>query len=192
MASIRVTSKDGTTVFEDNVALWWSSTDGPYSRPTGVFVLRDSRTIVYVASSAQGEDPFLRSDQLYVELYDHDSPSPSYTAVLDKGVSMRAGDFDLTYIESGQYSGFQVTKDPGNLLIWISSSLFVIGLVTVFYFPHRQIWTRVYRLSNGDCKLAIVGSSGRTLTASSEFESFVNEVGDGLTSGDASYEAGKE
>jgi cytochrome c biogenesis protein ResB len=49
-------------------------------------------------------------------------------------------DVELTYLDDSQYSGFQIKSDPGNVLVWVACSLFIIGLAMVFYFPHRQIF----------------------------------------------------
>ena len=50
---------------------------------------------------------------------------------------------NFTYKGDLQYSGFQIRKDPTNLLIWIASILFILGICAVFYFPYRQAWVLI-------------------------------------------------
>lgn len=47
--------------------------------------------------------------------------------------------FELTDIETDQYSVIQAARDPGALLIWIGSSLIMCGLGLAFYWRPRDI-----------------------------------------------------
>lgn len=44
-------------------------------------------------------------------------------------------DFDQVY-----YTGLQLSHDPGMNVVWVGSSLLVIGLCIMFYMPHRKLW----------------------------------------------------
>ncbi len=41
------------------------------------------------------------------------------------------------------FSGFQVSYHPGTNIIWIGSTLLVLGMVVAFYTVHRKVWIRV-------------------------------------------------
>ena len=59
---------------------------------------------------------------------------------LSMGVPFKVGGYEITFMGYEKFSGFQVSRDPGNFLIWIASILFLFGLVIVFYFPRSNIW----------------------------------------------------
>jgi len=41
------------------------------------------------------------------------------------------------------YSGFQVSFHPGTNIIWLGSTLLVLGMVLAFYTVHRKVWVRI-------------------------------------------------
>ncbi len=71
---------------------------------------------------------------------------------LDIGAPKQLGSFEFAYLEKLKYAGFQVSRDPGNPLIWIASGLFIFGVVMVLYFPHRQAWALVIPRRAGAAK----------------------------------------
>ena len=54
----------------------------------------------------------------------------------------------FSFTGQSRYSGLQVSRDPGAILIWIASVLFLAGLGAIFYFPRHQIWIAVTRQEN--------------------------------------------
>ncbi len=57
----------------------------------------------------------------------------------------RGDGFVLTLEEVGikEYTGLQVTKDPGVWIVWIGCSLMIIGLIVSFFFSHQRIWVSI-------------------------------------------------
>lgn len=47
--------------------------------------------------------------------------------------------FEFKDFKASQYSGIQVTKDPGVNIIWIGCAFLMIGLTLAFYWPTREI-----------------------------------------------------
>jgi cytochrome c biogenesis protein len=70
-------------------------------------------------------------------------------------------DFILTFegVTSREYTGLQVTKDPGVWIVWTGSGLMIIGLIISFFFSHQRIWIRVPRDSGGE--IVIAGSTNK-------------------------------
>lgn len=78
--------------------------------------------------------------------------------------------FELKDIQAGQYSGIQMSKDPGVNYIWIGSALLMIGLFLAFYWPPRDI-RFILREAEGKIKVISAGRSAKSkLTLEAEFE----------------------
>jgi cytochrome c biogenesis protein len=54
-------------------------------------------------------------------------------------------DFILTLegVFSKEYTGLQVTKDPGVWIVWVGSGLMIFGLIVSFFFSHQRVWIRI-------------------------------------------------
>ncbi len=48
--------------------------------------------------------------------------------------------FSLLAIEQPQFTGLQVSKDPGVNIVWAGCFLMVFGSLTAFFFSHRRLW----------------------------------------------------
>ena len=99
-----------------------------------------------------------------LELYDENTAEPVAWAKLKKGTPVELEGLQFTYLQESMYSGFQVSKDPGNALIWVASALFLLGICTIFYLPRRQLWAMVKQADRGSrifIRWAPVRSSGR-------------------------------
>ena len=69
----------------------------------------------------------------------------------------RRGDrFLLTFegVASKEYTGIQVTKDPGVWVVWIGCGLMILGLIVSFFFSHQRVWVRVLKGPGGEIVLA--------------------------------------
>lgn len=73
-----------------------------------------------------------------------------------KGVfSFTLKDFNRLY-----YTGLQVSKDPGVLLVWIGFCLILVGFVLHLFFTHKRIWLRIAG-SSGQYECSIAASTSK-------------------------------
>ncbi len=65
-------------------------------------------------------------------------------------------DFILTFegVTSKEYTGLQVTKDPGVWIVWVGSGLMIFGLIISFFFSHQRVWVRISKEMGGEIILA--------------------------------------
>lgn len=68
----------------------------------------------------------------------------------------RRDEFTLTLEEviEREYTGLQVTKDPGVWVVWIGCGLMIIGLIVAFFFSHQRVWIRIPLKDKGEIILA--------------------------------------
>jgi cytochrome c biogenesis protein len=54
-------------------------------------------------------------------------------------------DFTLSFqgLLTREYTGLQVTKDPGVWIVWLGSALLIFGLIVSFFFSHQRVWVRI-------------------------------------------------
>jgi cytochrome c biogenesis protein len=139
-ARLEIKDAQGTLLFSGSVSLSQTLDDYPYVRPAGSVQAASSGYTFYVVGRAKNvADSQLAPDQIGIEVYQGKAARPVVATRLKAGVPYKSADLEITYSGSGKFSGFQVSRDPGNSLIWISSTLFLLGLVIVFYFPRRQV-----------------------------------------------------
>ena len=65
-------------------------------------------------------------------------------------------DFILTFegVTSKEYTGLQVTKDPGVWIVWIGCALMIVGFIVSFFFSHQRVWIRIPKGSGQEVILA--------------------------------------
>jgi cytochrome c biogenesis protein len=99
---------------------------------------------------------------------------------LPKFDQQRNDDFILTFegVTSREYTGLQVTKDPGVWVVWIGSGLMIFGLIVSFFFSHQRVWARIPKDSEGEIVLA--GSANKNRVAFEKtFGQLVDEIREG-------------
>jgi cytochrome c biogenesis protein len=75
------------------------------------------------------------------------------------------------------YTGIKVSKNPGNVFIWLGFALMTIGILLVFYFPHRSFWIFVGPAGASSSNVIAGGSSSRSLSAfQDEFKHVVDSL----------------
>ena len=72
--------------------------------------------------------------------------------------------FELKDIQAAQYSGIQISKDPGVNYIWIGSSLLMIGLFLAFYWPPKDI-RFILEETEGKTEIISAGRSAKSKLA---------------------------
>ena len=74
-------------------------------------------------------------------------PQP-FVILSDKYDSFNAqhgGDLVITFAGMDQkfYTGLQVAKDPGVLVVWLGCFLMVMGICMAFFMSHKRVWARI-------------------------------------------------
>ena len=138
--------QNGDTIYQGNVALMGVSSSQGFQRFVGYLKLPESGfTFRFLSSAINAPDPMIPAGQLALEI--RRNGSQIGLDLLSKEIPLGIADIECIYQEDIQFSGFQVSRDPGNFLVWIASSLFVIGIILVLYFAYRQMWILIQPLS---------------------------------------------
>lgn len=176
-AQIKVTDANGQDLYNGTVALSGVDTSQSYQRPSGALSLGQNGYILYIFGRAVNlADPELNKGQVGFELFKTGSNTPIASTKLDQGVPYKAGDFQVTYLGSSEFSGFEISRDPGINLIWIAAGLFLLGLTIVFYFPRRRIWAFIESSPDQMNRLWLRHDSGRKPGVVPEFQSLIKEI----------------
>ncbi len=84
-------------------------------------------------------------------------PQPLWLLKSFPQLDERRGDqFLLTFqgVTSREYTGLQVTRDPGVWVVWIGCGLMILGLIVSFFFSHQRVWVRIPKSSREEIVLA--------------------------------------
>jgi cytochrome c biogenesis protein len=89
----------------------------------------------------------------------------------------RGDEFFLSFegFTEKEYTGLQVTRDPGVWIVWVGSGLMILGLIISFFFSHQRVWAKLPKSSEGEIILA--GSTNKNKVAFEKaFGQWVEEV----------------
>ena len=67
--------------------------------------------------------------------------------------------FELTGYLAKKFTGLQITKDPGVLIVWIGSTLLVVGVTLSAAIYHRRVWAKVVPGPHGQGVVVYVGGT---------------------------------
>ena len=67
--------------------------------------------------------------------------------------------FELTGYLAKKFTGLQITKDPGVLIVWIGSTLLVVGVTLSAAIYHRRVWAKVVPGPQGQGVVVYVGGT---------------------------------
>jgi cytochrome c biogenesis protein len=177
-AAVISVEEDGEVLYQGSLALTGILESNPYQRPTGTFVLDGENLVVRVIGPALNlDDPYLTGRELGLELYQWDATTPVAWTKLEEGTPAEWEGITFTYLREAMYSGFQVSRDPGNPLIWTASALFLIGIGIVFYLPRRQLWVMTEPMEKGS-RISMRWAPVRGPGPKPEFQWLVNELQD--------------
>jgi len=157
-AVVEVKDASGKVLYGDGVSLAWRSKE---DRPVGSFTVPQSGLEVYIVGPVSGKtDTLIPAGQMRVETYRLGVRVPEAMENLVMGRPKKIGDLEYTFVREVQFTGLQVAKDPGAPLIWLASTLLVVGLIMVFYLPHRRIWV-VCRTDQEKGTQVVLGATAR-------------------------------
>lgn len=172
---LQVKAADGKLLYDDGVALAWRTTVG--NRPAGsVSLLSQGLTVHLVGPSSENRapDPQIPAGKVRLEVYRAGSNQPQATELLSLGQPKKLGDLEYTFVRERQFTGLQVTKDPGSPVIWVASALMVLGTMLAFYFPHRRLWARVE--ADEGVRVRMAAPKSRAFSFSEEFSELAEAI----------------
>jgi cytochrome c biogenesis protein ResB len=141
----------------------------------GYFELPEQGYIVYVISSEASDNSMIPADNVGIEVVKTDGTTAGVDlAPLNSPTVI--GSLEFTYSGFSEYSGFQVSSDPTNMLIWIASGLFLLGISLVLYFPHRQVWVLSQPNDRHSSRLLVRTIAPRGFNNKIEVESLVKDL----------------
>lgn len=173
---LTITNAAGETVYSDTVPLTGINQIDALQRPEGEATLPDSSYhVIILGQAAGGSDPAIGRNQIGVEFYDADMNFLGWL-LLDQDTPQKLGDLSFTY-ESLQYAGLLVSKNPGAAFAWTAAGLFLLGLGTVFYVPHRKVWIMLHFVSEGSTRISVVSDTSRDLAAGRDMSALLGTLG---------------
>jgi cytochrome c biogenesis protein len=185
---IRAKDSGGRVLFDRGVPLLYGSKDEAHV--IGRFSIPEKGLMVFVVAPQSGEvDPRIGAGQTQLEIYRSGSDSPVGFRVLSQGRPARVAGVDFTFVRERQFAGLIVARDPGSTLIWIGSTLLVLGICMVFFFPHRRVRAVVRR--RGDrSEVGVAAIRRRDETFAAQFQELVEETRSALARAGATQERG--
>jgi cytochrome c biogenesis protein len=178
-ALMTVKAKDGTSLYDGPVPLAWQTREG--NRPVGSFSLASENLEVWVIGPRSGDaDPLVPAGEMRVEVYESSSGALRSATNLSQGTEKDVTGLAFTFIREGRFTGLSVRSDPGVNIVWIAAALMIIGLVMLFYMPHRRLWASSREMEDGktEVRLAMTGQRDSQITA--EFDRVRQHVGRAL------------
>jgi cytochrome c biogenesis protein len=175
-AAAVVTVKDaaGNTLLSEGVPMAWRTTAD--NRPVGSITIPGASNVIWIVGTLGGGDSMIKPGQVQVELYSAGSAAQIASGVVDQGVATTFGDLTVTFERETQFTGFNIARDPGVMLIWLGSALLFLGFVVRFTVPHKRVWARIVGRPNGGAVVAMAGLGGRDVAGGSDFDTLVNDV----------------
>jgi cytochrome c biogenesis protein len=168
-------SRDGNIIYHGNVALSDTShlQDGQFY--AGYFDLPGTGLFVrLIGPAASVTDSMIPAGQIAVDL--RDANNQLALKLVQKNTPITINGLEFTYEADAKFSGFQVSRDPTNAFIWVSCVLFILGIMLVLYFPHRQVWLLVQQLPQNSSRVLIRMGAGRGYNNTAELNQIVNQI----------------
>ncbi|MBA4422908.1 MAG: hypothetical protein C0390_07355 [Syntrophus sp. (in: bacteria)] len=79
----------------------------------------------------------------------------------------RGGDYYLRVkdLKLKKYTGLQVNKDPGEILVWFGSVMLIAGIMIAFFMSHKKLWVSLRTDRKGRSELTIGGTANKNRDA---------------------------
>ncbi|MEO6196918.1 MAG: cytochrome c biogenesis protein ResB, partial [Dehalococcoidia bacterium] len=175
-AVMAVKTKEGTSLYDGPVPLAWQTREG--NRPVGNFTLGSENLEVWVIGPKSGEnDPLVPAGEMRIEIYESSSGALRTATNLSQGTEHDVSGLNFTFVREGRFTGLSVVKDPGVKIVWVASALMIIGLVMLFYMPHRRLWASCKEMPDGKTEVRLAMTGQRDSQVIAEFERVRQRVG---------------
>ncbi len=171
---MQATAGNGRVLFKQGVALAFVAQN--QKDRVGRFLLPQQGLTVFVVSPASGEtDPSIPPGSTQLEVYQAGKQTPVAIETLSQGKPTTIAGVNFKFVREREFTGLIVAHDPGATIVWIGSALLVIGLFTVFYFPHRRIRAVVRRRAGGS-EIGVAAIERRNAMFADHFEHLVEDI----------------
>lgn len=171
---VQAKTADGDVVFERGVPLVYGTDDEKHR--VGRFDLPEQDLRVFVVSPSSGEvDPRIRPGQTQLEIYRQTTDNPVAFRVLSQGEPAKIAGVDFTFVRERAFTGLIVSRDPGSTLVWVGSTLLVLGMFVVFFFPHRRV-RAVIRSGQSGSEVGVGAIERKQETFAAQFEELVEDI----------------
>jgi cytochrome c biogenesis protein len=85
--------------------------------------------------------------------------------------------FRVKELKLKKYTGLQVNKDPGEILVWLGSILLIAGIMIAFFMSHKKLWISLRTDNKGKSELTIGGTANKNREAfSKEMELMIQSM----------------
>ncbi|MDO5049835.1 MAG: cytochrome c biogenesis protein ResB [Actinomycetaceae bacterium] len=173
-AVLTMEDQDGTTLIDKGVPLNYQTRDGFYTY--GVVELPEDELEVFVISAASGvTGTDIAPGQIKIEIYPSGSSDPIDRQIIDAGQPTNVGGYTFTFAREAQYAGLIVKSDPGVNLVWIASTLLIIGSIMTMGLRHMRFWVRIYE-DEGETHVAVASHDKRDLGLTRKFNDFTDAI----------------
>jgi cytochrome c biogenesis protein len=172
-AVMTVKDAKGNVLVSQGVPLAWRTTAD--DRPVGSVSIPGTNYVAWVVGTLGNGDPTIKPGQMQVELYGSTDGTPVAQQVLDQGKPTTIGDLTVTFDRETQFTGLNVARDPGVILVWLGAVLLFVGFVIRFTLPHKRLWARIVP-RHGGAVLGMASLGNRDAALGTEFEQLVNDV----------------
>ena len=180
VAVVEVRDAAGNDVFNEGVPLAWTSNQG--NRPVGPMEIPGQQVTGYIVGPEPGSyDTAVPLGTVRLELYDKTTNRLLKTESLPRNQDVQAEGLTFRFLRESQFTGLKVVKDPGVNVVWVASGLMVLGLVMVFWFPHRRLWALCSPRADGGADVRLAAASQRDLGLEKDFEQVTAKVRRALT-----------
>jgi cytochrome c biogenesis protein len=174
-AAMQVKDSAGKTLYDSGVALAFQSDDGTHS--VGQFAIPAKGLTIYVIGAASGQvDPNIKAGQVQLEIHQAGTKDPIATEVVSQGKPATIAGEQYTFQRTQQFTGLIVARDRGAIIVWIGSALLVLGLVMVFFFPHRRVWVRIRTSPSGGSRILCAATMRRDPAFEPRFQQLVTDI----------------
>ncbi|HEY4752986.1 MAG TPA: cytochrome c biogenesis protein ResB [Candidatus Limnocylindrales bacterium] len=174
--AVVLTIKDasGKTVYDEGMPLDGSSTDGS-DRSAGSLTIPTTGDLINVFATSGTSDTTIQPGQIQVALYGSGADKATATKVFDQGKAQQLGNYTITFDREAKYTVLSISKDPGQILVWIGALLLFAGFTAVFLLPQRRVWARIS--PRGAMSVLSVASLGRRDAAlGTDFDDLITDI----------------
>jgi len=175
-AAATMTVKDaaGKTLVSQGVPLAWRTTAD--NRPIGSFTIPGTDYVGWVVGTLGNGDTTIKPGQMQVELYTAGEGKQVASRVMDQGKPTALGDLTVTFDREGQFTGLNIARDPGVMLVWLGAFLLFAGFCIRFTIQHKRVWGRIVARPNGGAVLGMATLATRDVSQATDFENLVTDI----------------